>query len=127
MCSWTICAPHPLVITDLQADGRFVGNPWIDRSDGLRFYAGVPLIASNGTAFGTLCVMDRRPHELDSAQVEALATLAAQATALLELRARLNQLDGAHRARDRAEAALHAVSHAGSTLPGRRWRSMDGR
>ena len=121
VCAWTVCSPHPLVITDLVADGRFAGNPWVDRTDGLRFYAGIPLVASNGTAFGTLCVMDREPRELDTAQLDALATLAAQAAALLELRARLHQLDAAHRARDRAESALHATTTGAQALvPGRR-------
>lgn len=127
VCAWAICGPHPLVINDLVADGRFGGNPWIDRADGLRFYAGFPLVASNGTAFGTVCVMDRRPHELDETQVAGMATLAAQATALLELRARLNQLDVAHRARDRAESALNAATHGVPASSRTRWRTVDGR
>jgi len=43
---------------------------------GVRFYAGAPLIDSNGFRLGTLCVLDQQPNKLTSAQRERLSELA---------------------------------------------------
>jgi signal transduction histidine kinase len=45
----------------------------------------MPLKAPNGTALGTLCVMDTKPNSLNSAQKEALKALAKQVETLFEL------------------------------------------
>src|SRR5437773_6139398 len=46
----------------------------------------MPLIASNGHALGTLCVIDRVPRELTQEQAEALRALSRQVVSQLELR-----------------------------------------
>lgn len=117
VCSWTICSPSVLVVEDLLADSRFTGNTFVESEGGLRFYAGAPLVASTGTAFGTLCVFDHEPRVLSTEQIDGLAVIATQVTALLELRARLHQLDAAHKARDRAEATLSMATHGAQALP----------
>ncbi|HEY9837832.1 MAG TPA: PAS domain S-box protein, partial [Vampirovibrionales bacterium] len=50
----------------------------------LCFYAGVPLISSQGYPIGTLCIMDRQPQHLSATQKQTLQTLATQAIATLE-------------------------------------------
>ena len=51
-------------------------NPAI-RDMGVVAYAGVPLIDADGHALGTLCVLDSRPRQWSSHQVELLSDLAA--------------------------------------------------
>jgi len=75
-----------LVVPDTRQDPRFADHPTVTPSDGVRFYAGAPLITSDGFALGTLCVIDNTPRQLDVEQQQALRALARQVTAQLELR-----------------------------------------
>ncbi|KAL4160654.1 hypothetical protein PRNP1_001218 [Phytophthora ramorum] len=53
----------PLVCADTTSDVRFRGNPW--RQEGLKnaaFYAGIPLVLSNGHTVGALEVFDAQPR-----------------------------------------------------------------
>ena len=52
----------------------------------IRFYAGFPLVTSDGFALGSLCAIDRHPRRLNEAQTNAMKSLARQVMALLELR-----------------------------------------
>ena len=76
----------PLVVPDALKDGRFVNNALVKRSPHIRFYAGFPLATAQGLALGTLCAIDRKPHELSAQQAKAMKALARQVMALLELR-----------------------------------------
>lgn len=90
-CAHAIAQPGRLLeVPDATRDERFAGHPWVQGGEGLRFYAGVPLVLSSGEALGTLCVLDRQARSLDASQRRALAALAHQAVAQLELR----QLNG---------------------------------
>lgn len=51
----------PLVVPDAGADARFRDHPMVCEFD-MRFYAGVPLTAPDGSHIGTLCVFDRAPR-----------------------------------------------------------------
>lgn len=63
-CSHTITGTEPMIVADLQDDPRFRDNPLVTPSDGLRFYAGAPLVdPDSGETVGTLCVADTKPHE----------------------------------------------------------------
>jgi diguanylate cyclase (GGDEF)-like protein len=85
-CGHTILQTEPLVIDDLAQDERFADNPLVADGPRIRFYAGAPLLTDAGLAVGTLCAMDTAPHMLDDEQREALAALARQLVAQLELR-----------------------------------------
>ncbi|WP_158307851.1 putative bifunctional diguanylate cyclase/phosphodiesterase [Ramlibacter tataouinensis] len=69
--------------------------PWFDpqlygpHSQPVRFYAGVPLRCGDGSAVGTLCVMDQVPRRLTEAQRSTLDMLAQAVCSQLELRRQL--------------------------------------
>lgn len=80
---------HPdrvMVVNDATRDPRFAKNPLVTRRDGIRFYAGAPLVSPSGMALGTICVIDSQPRELSASQTEALRALSRQAVVLLEMR-----------------------------------------
>jgi signal transduction histidine kinase len=82
----TILGKDLLVIPDAREDERFADNPTVDVAGGIRFYAGAPLVTTEGYALGTLCVADSQPRRLDVDQLQALRALARQVTSQLELR-----------------------------------------
>ncbi|WP_433049729.1 GAF domain-containing protein [Dactylosporangium sp. CS-033363] len=85
-CAHAIMGRDLMVVPDATADARFADNPFVTQDDGIRFYAGAPLLTAEGAALGTLCVVDHSPHRLNLDQMKALRALAKQVTELLELR-----------------------------------------
>ena len=96
LCGHAILQPGPTEVTDLSRDERFADNPLVTGPTGVRFYFGVPLVVAEGRAIGTLCVLDRKPRQLNSTQKDSVVNLAQALVALIE----------AHNDRRRLEAAL---------------------
>lgn len=104
-CDHAIRAPHQLLeVPDTTRDARFSDNPFVTLGDGMRFYAGMPLVTPSGAPIGTVCVADHVPRRLSDAQRAALEALA---------RLTINLMEGHARdlARDRA-ATLEAAAPA---------------
>jgi len=95
-CSHAIEHRGIFVVHDASKDERLRDNPQVTGDVHIRFYAGAPLIARDGHALGTLCVVDRRPRRLTPEQSEALSALQRQVEAQLELRRRLIELRAAN-------------------------------
>lgn len=77
-CAHALVAEDVLVIPDAAADPRFAANPLVVSGPALRFYAGAPLVTSQGHAIGTLCVIDGRPRpDLSDRERDVLRALAA--------------------------------------------------
>ena len=74
-CSHTILDDDPMVVTDATADERFQHNPLVTGSPEIRFYAGYPVRAPDGSRVGTLCIIDHRPRELDDEDAQSLHDL----------------------------------------------------
>lgn len=85
-CGHAILGVDPMEVPDASLDERFADNPLVTGEPHIRFYLGVPLTAPGGHNIGTLCVIDRRPRELDEAQRRTLHDLAQIAVRELELR-----------------------------------------
>lgn len=76
-CAHAILTPdRPLVVEDALEDRRFADNPVVRGPPGIRFYAGVPVLASSGHAVGALCVVDQRPRRLPPDDLDSLRAIA---------------------------------------------------
>jgi diguanylate cyclase (GGDEF)-like protein/PAS domain S-box-containing protein len=74
-CSTVVETAAPLEVSDALHDLRFHSDPLVKSEPGIRFYAGMPLLADSGLAVGALCVMDRHPRVLGTSQRRALSHL----------------------------------------------------
>ncbi len=61
-CGHAIVSSEIFVIENALEDPRFADNPLVVGEPHIRFYAGQPLKASDGSLVGTLCLVDRRPR-----------------------------------------------------------------
>jgi diguanylate cyclase (GGDEF)-like protein len=86
-CAHAILEPDIVFeVQDAHVDPRFANNPLVTGEPGIRFYAGAPLVTTDGLPIGTVCVIDREPRALSAAERKALQSLARQVVAQLELR-----------------------------------------
>jgi diguanylate cyclase (GGDEF)-like protein len=85
-CAHSILQPDITVVSNVEADERFVDNPLVTGDPWIRFYAGAPLVTPKGEALGTLCVIDQVQRSLTDTQINSLRALSRQVMAQLELR-----------------------------------------
>ncbi|MBO1079500.1 EAL domain-containing protein [Roseomonas haemaphysalidis] len=80
-----------LVVPDLQQDARFAGSPLVQA--GIRFYAGAPLLTSDGLGLGAMCVLGTEPRQITTAEMQSLTDLAAMVMAQVELEHAFGRID----------------------------------
>jgi hypothetical protein len=83
-CQHAVAQREPLVVDDAREHPVLKDNPAVAEM-GTVAYAGVPLIDAGGHALGTLCVIDKRPRQWSSHQVELLSDLAASVVSEIAL------------------------------------------
>lgn len=106
-CAHAIWQPEVLIVNDATLDQRFSENPLVKADPKIRFYAGMPLVTSDGFPVGALCVIDRIPRDLTAQQREALRILRDQVVRLLEMRRKEVQLNHAMTTQERVQRVLH--------------------
>jgi DNA-binding response OmpR family regulator len=87
-CTHAVAARAALVVQDTEENPFFRDNPLVQQR-GLRFYAGVPLIARHGEALGTLCLLDFAPRTFRYTDMELLGVFGRRVLAAFEHRERL--------------------------------------
>ncbi len=92
-CTHTLLQDDVMVVPDARKDERFANSPIVAGEPNVRFYAGTPLITSEGHRIGTLCVIDMEPHELNDNQQQMLKMLGKQAIGLMDFRISVEMLE----------------------------------
>ncbi len=77
VCGHVVAKNQVMVVEDLARDRRFANNPML-KEHGIRFYAGVPLLAPNGQPIGALCLMDLKPRQLTEREKRLLLEYASE-------------------------------------------------
>ncbi|WP_128543816.1 GAF domain-containing protein [Larkinella soli] len=121
-CAHAILDPDKvMVVSDARQDERFFDNPLTTGYPNVVFYAGAPLLDSEGHALGSLCVIDNRPRTLTENQLLSLKSLAKLVMAHFELRKKQmellkkqQELDEANRIKNNFKFFL--INHLNPTL-----------
>jgi formate hydrogenlyase transcriptional activator len=85
-CSQAVRESDLFIVPDATRDERFSTNQLVTGAAQVRFYAGMPLMTTEGYALGTLCVLDRTARQLTKEQGDALRVLGSEVVTELELR-----------------------------------------
>ena len=124
MCRYVVDTEAPLVVEDFLATEEFK-EQYFCVNYGIRFYAGTPLVTSEGTTVGTLCLLSGRAREVGEEQMTLLRAYARAVVTRLELlgalgRERAAREEEARRGRHVTDI-LESITDAFFALD-RRWR-----
>ncbi|HRG08998.1 MAG TPA: GAF domain-containing sensor histidine kinase, partial [Cyclobacteriaceae bacterium] len=107
-CAHTILDDAMFIVPDATKDQRFVANPLVTGKPDIRFYAGMPLINTEGFRLGALCVLDTKPRVLTETQKYYLTVLARQVVKQMELHKKVAELQ---RLNDANSKLISVISH----------------
>lgn len=84
-CAHAVAARAPFVVEDATTHPVTRDNPMV-ANDGIRCYAGIPLVSARGHALGTLCVFGTEPRAFHDDELDVLRQLAEKAIRRIEER-----------------------------------------
>ena len=130
-CTHAIEQKGLFVVEDAQLDPRFANNPLVTGDPHIRFYAGAPLCLADGAAVGTLCVIDRKPLQLNDQQRQVFEALSRTAVQLLDGRRALQDevslREQSERISNGMPIGLYAFDGEGAcTFTNPRWQEIFG-
>jgi PAS domain S-box-containing protein len=108
----TLAAEDTLMVADAAGDARFAGDPWVDGTASVRFYAGHPLRSNEGAWIGTLSILDSRPRGLANQQLARLEDLAMWTQEELDRAAHAEMLSYLRRSRSWLRTIMDGVAEA---------------
>lgn len=76
-CNQTVRQIDILEVSDALTHTYFQNLPDVAEAPGIRFYAGLGILAPNHQMIGTLCLFDQQPRELDPLERELLVSMGA--------------------------------------------------
>jgi hypothetical protein len=95
-CKYLVNTTKVMVVTNASLDERFMNYSSVKDANGIRFFAGVSLITSNGYHLGALCVYGTKSQTLSTEQREMLAFIARQVMHMLEMLLGINYFKQKH-------------------------------
>lgn len=89
-CQFLLNNPNDLLVVEEPfSDQRFYNNPFVTQMNGIRFYAGAPLVSNRGNVIGTVCVFDFVTKRFTEKQRLALKLISKKVMRHLEIRRKL--------------------------------------
>lgn len=82
-CNYTMMQTQILEVEDTTKDLRFSSHPMVDIDQGVRFYAGYPIIDGEGFVLGTFCIVGFEPKKLTPEETDLFLLLGQSATSLI--------------------------------------------
>lgn len=84
-CRYAVSSGTPFVVEDAEAHPLVQESPLV-QIDGVRCYAGIPLVTSKGHVVGSFCVIGTTDRSFDDAELATLKQYAAEAIRRIEAR-----------------------------------------
>jgi EAL domain-containing protein (putative c-di-GMP-specific phosphodiesterase class I)/GGDEF domain-containing protein len=116
-CARVAESAEVVLIPDLLADARYRNS--ILAGQGVRFYAGAPLVTRDGFGLGALCVLGTEPRTASPAEMAALNDLAQMVMSQIELQHAFGRIDPLSGLPNRTQF-LDDLDDLGRDEPGRR-------
>ncbi len=107
LVSWAMGEQDQFVVSDALRDNRFNDGTTSTNATTIRFYAGTPLVTTEGRVLGVLSVTDHKPRVLGEGQARALDALARAVTDKLDTRLKNLEL---RRALEERETAFRSLA-----------------
>jgi PAS domain S-box-containing protein len=85
LCTIVVNSNDYTEIKDVNADKRLKDSILVSQYPNIKYYLGLPLFDLNGHCFGSLCVLDDKPNELNQNQLRVLKLIAKQVMNLLNM------------------------------------------
>ncbi len=76
LCEYALGCDTAFVVKDASKDARLCHIPVVTEEPGIRFFAGSPISAKDGSRVGTLSVLDTVPRQIETEDVGLLSELA---------------------------------------------------